>query len=123
MNTIRLNTIGTPKASGGNSGGGGGGSASAMEYWDMTVLSGEQKSNLILLAGFLYKIPAYNVIGANTMEMTDKDLRDKVTAIATIPSTKIVMEQFGLISIAEIIAMTQFTPTLITEEEFYNLNA
>lgn len=28
MNTIKLNTIGTPKASGGNSGGGGGGSAS-----------------------------------------------------------------------------------------------
>ena len=41
MNTIKLNTIGTPKASGGNGGNGGGGSASSVEYLDVSGVNND----------------------------------------------------------------------------------
>lgn len=48
MNTIKLNTIGTPCKAGGNSGGGngGGGSASSVEYWDVSGVEDGLRSGL-----------------------------------------------------------------------------
>lgn len=45
MNTIKLNTIGTPKASGGNSGGGG--SASSVEYIDVSGADDNVRNALV----------------------------------------------------------------------------
>lgn len=51
MNTIRLNTIGTPCKAGGNAGGGnGGGSASSVEYFDVSGVEDNLKAGLVVFA-------------------------------------------------------------------------
>lgn len=104
------------KLVGGNSGGG-----SAMEYWDMTGLSRDVKVNIIDMAGLLLKNPSENTIVACIHGLSASDVENKITAIGTIPSTKIYLESIGFITIAELVAMMQFTPTRITEEQFYTL--
>lgn len=98
--------------------GGGGGS---WEYWDLTGISGDMKVNLVQLAGLLLKAPSLGAICGSMHGFSSSEVSDNVTAIGTIPSTKIYVQGVGLLAIADFIAAAQYTPTQITEEEFYNL--
>lgn len=113
MNTIKLNTIGTPKASGGNSGGGG------YEYLDLTNVDTSAKPDIISVS-YLVKystdiLPvAYLLATGGSLSQ----LSPVATAVAIDPTAKFVMGgQSG--TIGDISAgMTGGIPR-ISKEEFY----
>lgn len=122
MNTIKLNTIGTPIGGGGNSGNGGGGSASSWRYFDISKLDNSMKPNTM---PFIVKVPADNGI-IPALAFVDWS---KVTAYGVDDSPKLYTTTTGLASWSEIMAGEGLTPEMmaqvgiveITEEEFYTL--
>ena len=135
MNTIKFNTIGTPKASGGNSGGGGG-SASTMEYIDVSGAGDLVKASLVQYAcyvkSYIEDYDAYMVgstlyiLGVMTSNPTKA-----TSAIAIDFSNVFVMKMGDTIqskTVAEAVLQNGATQAdidalpRITEEEFYTLN-
>lgn len=127
MNTIKLNTIGTPCKAGGNSGGGGGGSASGNDYQyiDLSKITNNKFS--VVALSIMAKIDTgdgYN-IGPSGSLLEFGNMSNAVNAtkaIAISPSMKTV--SFGEeTTVEQIIQMSgiDLSPALITEEEFYTL--
>jgi hypothetical protein len=137
MNTIKLNTIGTPCKAGGNAGGGnsgGGGSASSVEYLD---LSGEGVYGIDMLAVAMLECKgvsdALSVVASAIMIQPLVEVMGLTITQAKVDfNTPIVMNQGGAIvkqtalewllskgaTQADIDALPR-----ITKEQFYNLNA
>jgi hypothetical protein len=122
MNTIKLNTIGTPCKAGGNAGGGnGGGSASAMEYWDIS-------SNNKIINEFALFFPW--VRDDNAKEITSawglSTPNANITAVALDRNIIIALEGEKMtigsfLQSAGLDDLTIFGWKQITEEEFYTL--
>lgn len=122
MNTIKLNTIGTPKASGGNSGGGG--SASSWRYFDISKLDSSMKPRTM---PFIIKFAEENNKGI-TLPLITSDWTN-ITAFGVDDSPKLYTPTKGLVSWSQMMAVEGLTPEVmaqvgiveITEEEFYTL--
>ena len=129
MNTIRLNTIGTPCKAGGNSGGG---SASGdWHYFDVSALDSMSKTS-VLQVGMLYKLQGEKIessLGAGVIApigfsyLFPTDITTDIRAIAMDFTTKM---QIGgqIATVGESITTAPWYGIVpeITEEEFYNLN-
>lgn len=125
MNTIKLNTIGTPKASGGNSGGGngGGGTASAWRYFDVSKITNPlaiaefgammlkmqtENGKVVLSAVYaaIYELKACVAYGIDMSAKTNMT-GDFTTWAELYQGFSETLEQFGIVE--------------ITEAEFYTL--
>lgn len=120
MNTIKLNTIGTPKASGGNSGGGG--SASAWRYYDISALDIETKTNLSEVA-MMGRVPSQGILTygslllVNILDQTDAfslDINCKILQEDQVVPISVMWEEYES-------TLLQLGVKEITEEEFYTL--
>jgi hypothetical protein len=123
MNTIKLNTIGTPCKAGGNAGGGNsGGSASSWRYFDISKLDNSMKPMII---PFIVKVAGENKIISPSL-ISDWTA---VTAFGVDDSPKLYFPSLGIMSWSEVMAGEGVTPEFmaqvgiveITESEFYNL--
>ena len=139
MNTIKFNTIGTPKA--GNAGGNGGGSASSVEYLDMRGADDQLKNLLGVLSinlnlepteGGLKGARMAGVTQAYVDMMFDTPFNPSWINAVSIDFTTIIKQKMGSDEMA--MALKDMLPMLgvsqdqidaiprITEEEFYNLD-
>lgn len=139
MNTIKLNTIGTPCKAGGNSGGGGG-SASSVEYLDMRGADDQLKNllgvfsinlNLELTEGGLKGTRMVGVTQAYVDMMLDTPFNPSWINAVSIDFTTIIKQKKGADEMA--MALKDMLPMLgvsqdqidalprITKEEFYTL--
>lgn len=132
MNTIKLNTIGTPKASGGNSGGGG--YASSVEYLDVRNIDEDLKFSLIN-SSYLVKISKEGYISILPALFAKNDFDELY-----VDTVAIAIDFFAIVAapdgsetiketIKEMILRDNGYPLdvfdsvpRITKEEFYNLN-
>ena len=132
MNTIKLNTIGTPKVSAGNSGGGSG-SASAMEYLDVRGLSISDKVMLLMVA-YMMNVESEEMGGKGVIPVSSAlvggvaytELLEGIKYLSINPND-VVNLSGGKMSIKDFITSQTFYDTFldsiprITEEEFYTL--
>lgn len=125
MNTIRLNTIGTPCKAEGNAGGGnGGGSASSWRYFDVSKLDSSMKPTTM---PFIVKV----VEGNDKRIVCPSIISDwtAVTAFGVDDSPKLFFPNTGIISWSQVQSAEGLTPEVmaqvgiveITEEQFYTL--
>lgn len=127
MNTIKLNTIGTPIGGGGNSGNGGGSSASTMEYLDVRNIDEDLKWSLIN-SSYLVKINNGGdiFIYPALFAKNDFDERYVDTVAIAIDFFANVAYSDGTMTIKEMISVDNGYPLdtfdslpRITKEEFY----
>lgn len=123
MNTIRLNTIGTPKASGGG-GNGGGSSASNYQYIDLSKIT-KNKVSVVALS-IMAKVDTgegYSISpsGALTEFGNLSNAANAAKAVAISPSMKMVSygEEMTIEQMIQMLGI-DLSSALITEEEFYN---
>ena len=115
MNTIKLNTIGTPKASGGNSGGGnGGGGNSSAKVVDALHLLDYQSPIWVNLVTKEYNTPIANeegipVIHSGVLNKESTIAYDTATGVIAIPHNR-------LIDISVAPCVTMMTSNLGNEE-------
>lgn len=100
---------------------GGGDAPSAMEYWDVSALSAEEKPRLFQFCTMMVNVKG-NVIGAAAVGTAE--IQNLVTKIATIPSFEIMVDG-QKISVSQICDVQGWSSRIvrITKEQFYDLNA
>lgn len=136
MNTIKLNTIGTPKASGGNSGGGGSASGEGdWEYYDFNGIAntlGAPKDSLIafveILGTSISLVKTTNFISPNTADLGVDT--SSLEAFGLLYGVRSYVDKENDITftrekwdslVGQGVYDSVFAPNKITKEEFYTL--
>lgn len=124
MNTIKLNTIGTPKASGGNSGGGGVDSSSKNFIQYFKVPKGWNRATYARMFGVILKAEVNGNLSIYPSNMTNSGIVSSIVAYGIMPNLPVSSPDTSAKNLKEYVEISQpmlFTQTEITEEEFYTL--
>lgn len=125
MNTIKLNTIGTPKASGGNGGSGGVDSSSKNLIQYFKVPKGWSNASRARMFGVILKTQESNGnISILPSNMVNNAIDSSIVAYGIMPNLPVGTTSTSAKNLKEYldnIAPYLFTQTEITEEEFYTL--
>lgn len=128
MNTIKLNTIGTPIGGGGNSGGGGGIDSSSKNFIQyFKVSKGWSNASRARMFGVILKAQESNGnLDIYPVSMVNNAIDSSIVAYGIMPNLPVSTTSTSAKNLKEYLDNTVpylFTQTEITEEEFYNLNA
>jgi hypothetical protein len=124
MNTIKLNTIGTPKASGGNSGGGGADSSAKNYIQYFKVPKGWNRATYARMFGVILKAEVNGNLRIYPSNMVNNAIDSGIVAYGIMPNLPINTSDTPAKNLKEYVDTLQpmlFTQTEITEEEFYTL--
>lgn len=124
MNTIKLNTIGTPKVSGGNSGGGCVDSSSKNFIQYFKVPKGWNIATYARMFGVILKAEVNGSLSIYPSNMTNSGIVSSIVAYGIMPNLPVSSPETSAKNLKEFLDISQpmlFTQTEITEEEFYTL--
>lgn len=123
MNTIKLNTIGTPKASGGNTGGGvDSSSKNFIQYFKIS--KGWDRATYARMFGVILKVEVNGNLSIYPSNMVHNGVDSSIVAYGIMPNLPVSASDTSAKNLKEYLDILQpmlFTQTEITEEEFYTL--